>query len=280
MPLLLVAKATGRRCCVCRVGKQPSVPTTRRHSKSHLININTNVNSNFRQTKKMKIFFTQCLTIIVSFSFAQFAIVYDKDSFCNVRSFAGKDNNIIDKLKNGYIVYCFQNETNWTDIDYSKNGKALNGQVYKDRVIFISSYLTVPVLTKNNAKIILKKDSIKIVLTEQKFDKSKHRFSFYKEAKTQIELVDNKKYWGKDGGVPASEYKSIEVTIGQRKILLPKKAFENLYEPSLYNTQVNYDKTNDIIYIQSMNSDGAGSYEVIWKIDKGVYKDRFIAYGF
>ena len=211
----------------------------------------------------MKVFFTLCLTIIASFAFGQFAIIYDKDSFCNVRNFAGKGNNIIDKLKNGHIVYCLLNETNWTDIDYSKNGKDLNGQVYKDRVIFISSYLTVPVLTKDNAEITLKKDSIKIVLTEQKFDKSKHRFSFYKEAKDQIEFVDNKKYWGKDGGVPASEYKSIEVTIGQRKILLPKKAFENLYEPSLYNTQVNYDKTNDIIYIQSMNSDGAGSYEVI-----------------
>ena len=29
-----------------------------------------------------------------------------------------------------------------------------------------------------------------------------------------------------------------------------------------------------------MNSDGAGSYEVIWKIEKGVYKERYIAYGF
>lgn len=231
-------------------------------------------------TFKMKILFTICLTISVSFVFGQFAIIYDKDSFCNVRTSAEKGNNIIDKLENGHIVYCFPNNSNWTDIDYSKNKKDLNGQVYKDRVIFVSSYLTVPVLTKDNYKITLKKDSIKVVLTEQKFDKSKHKFSFYKEAKDQIELVDNKKYWGRDGGVPTSEYKSIEVTIGQNKISLPKTALKNLYEPSLYNTEVNYDKTNDIIYIQSMNSDGAGSYEVIWKIEKGVYRDRYIAYGF
>jgi hypothetical protein len=55
---------------------------------------------------------------------------------------------------------------------------------------------------------------------------------------------------------------------------------ENLYEISLANTKAHYDKANDILYIQSMNSDGAGSYEVIWKIEKGIYKNRFIAYGF
>jgi hypothetical protein len=231
-------------------------------------------------TLKMKILFTICLTITASFTFGQFAIIFDKDGFCNVRSSAEKNNNIIDKLSNGHFVYCFPNNTNWTDIDYSKNNKELYGQVYKDRVIFISSYSKVPVLTKENNKTTLQKDSIKVVLTEQKFDKTKHKFSYYKEAKDQIELIDNKKYWGLDGGVPTKQYKSIEVSFGQRKILLPKIAFVNLYEPSLYNTQVNYDKTNDMVYIQSMNGDGAGSYEVIWKIEKGVYKERYIAYGF
>lgn len=231
-------------------------------------------------TLKMNLFFIICLTITASFAFGQFAIISDKDGFCNVRSSSEKANNIIDKLKNGHFVYCFPNSTNWIDIDYSKDNKDLNGQVYKDRVIFVSSYLKIPILTEANNKITLQKDSIKVVVIEQKFDKTKHKFSFYKKAKDQIELVDNKKYWGKDGGVPTREYKSIEVNIGQRKVSLPKAAFENLYEPSLYNTKVNYDKTNDIVYIQSMNSDGAGSYEVIWKIEKGVYKDRFIAYGF
>lgn len=63
-------------------------------------------------------------------------------------------------------------------------------------------------------------------------------------------------------------------------MILPKNALEGLYEPALNNTQVNYDKQNDILYIQAMNSDGAGSYEVVWKIEKGTYKERYIAYGF
>lgn len=228
----------------------------------------------------MKLFFIICLTITASFAYGQFAIISDKDGFCNVRSSPEKSNNVIDKLANGHLVYCLPNRTNWTDIVYSKYNKDLNGQVYKDRLIFVSSFLKIPILTEANNKITLQKGSVKVVVTKQKFDKTKHKFSFNKAAKDQIELVDNKKYWGSDGGIPTREYKSIEVNIGQRKMSLPKVAFENLYEPSLDNTQVNYDKTNDIVYIQSMNSDGAGGYEVIWKIEKGVYKDRFIAYGF
>jgi hypothetical protein len=40
------------------------------------------------------------------------------------------------------------------------------------------------------------------------------------------------------------------------------------------------DKENDVIYIQSMNSDGAGGYVVAWKIEKNIYKERAIFNGF
>ena len=101
--------------------------------------------------------------------------------------------------------------------------------------------------------------------------------TFYKEYKDQLEYINNKKYWGTDGEIPKTEYKSIEIYIGIKNSR-PEIAIDNLFETSLYNTQVNHDKTNDVLYIQSMNSDGAGSYEVIWKIKKGVYKERYIAW--
>lgn len=228
----------------------------------------------------MKITFTIFLTLISCFAFGQFGIIHDQDGSCNVRNSAKKGNNIIDKLYNGHLVYVFENNGNWTNIDYTKNTKELNGQVYKDRLILISSYQNVPILTKDKSKVVLQKDSLQIVLTQQNFDRTKHKFTYNKEYRDQIQLINNKKYWGTDGGLPKTEYKSIEVYDGKTKLTLPKSALENLYEVSLYNSQVNYDKTNNIIYIQSMNSDGAGSYEVIWKVEKGVYKERYIAYGF
>jgi hypothetical protein len=228
----------------------------------------------------MKITFTIFWTLISCFAFGQFAITFDKDGNCNVRGSSEKSNNVIDKLNNGHLVYVFETNGNWSNIDYTKNNKELNGQVYKDRLILTSSYQNVPMLTKNKLKAVLKKDSLQIVLTQQSFDRTKHKFTYDKEYKDQIELIDNKRYWGTDGGLPKTEYKSIEINNGKTKLTLPKSALTNLCEINLYNTQVYYDKTNDIIYIQSMNSDGAGGYEVIWKIEKGVYKEGYVAHGF
>ena len=115
---------------------------------------------------------------------------------------------------------------------------------------------------------------------KKSFEKSKHIFKYDKEEKDQIVLIDNKQYWGTDGEMPKTEYESIKLVVGGKGIVLPKSAFANLYEPNLSMTQVHYDKTNSILYILSENSDAAGSYEVIWKVEKGIYKERFIAYGF
>ncbi|HKC37759.1 MAG TPA: hypothetical protein VKB95_16900, partial [Chitinophagaceae bacterium] len=148
------------------------------------------------------------------------------------------------------------------------------------RVNLISDYQKIPLLTKKENKIMLSKDSIKVIVTEQKFDKSKYKLTFHKEYKDQLQFINNKQYWGTDGRIQKTEYKSIEIYYGTKKVVLPKNAIDNLFEISLHNTQVNYDMINGILYIQSMNSDGAGSYEVIWKVEKGIYKERYIAYGF
>jgi hypothetical protein len=228
----------------------------------------------------MKTFLTIFIVSLANCVFGQFAIISNKDGFCNVRSSPGIGANIIDSLKRGHFIYCFETTGNWTSIDYSKGKEDLHGQIYKDRVKLISDYQKIPLLTKKENKIILSKDSIKVIISEQKFDKSKYKLTFHKEYKDQLQFINNKQYWGTDGEIPRTEYKSIEIYYGAKKVVLPKNAIDNLFETSLYNTQVNYDKTNDILYIQSMNSDGAGSYEVIWKIEKGIYKERYIAYGF
>ena len=217
-------------------------------------------------TSYMKSFFSTCWVLASNFVFGQFAIIYDKDGFSNIRSSTEKGNNIIDKLENGHLVYFFETNGNWTNVDYTKNKKELNGQVYKDRLKYISDFQVIPILLKEKNKVIHNKDSIKIIIAEQKFEKSKYKLTFNKENKNQLEYINNKRYWGTDGQIPRTEYKSIEIYIGIKRILMPKISLDNLFETSLYNTQVNYDKKNDILYIQSMNSDGAGSYEVIWKM--------------
>ena len=213
-------------------------------------------------------------------TYGQFAIICDKDGYTNVRTDSEKGNNIADKLQNGHLIYCLDDKGNWTNIDYLKNKKELNGYIYEGGYTLISNYQAIPMLTEENNLVKLAKDSIEVVIAQKTFDRSKHKYRYFKEAKDQIELIDNKKYWGTDGETPKTEYKSITVKIGQKVFELPFEALDNLYEPSLYNTQVNFNKKKNVIYIQSVNSDGAGAYEVIWKIESGIYKDRLIAYGF
>jgi hypothetical protein len=238
------------------------------------------VSFHLRRIELMKIFSIICLVLVSNFVFGQFAIVRDTNGFCNVRRSSENGTNVIDKLGNGHFVYCFRTNGNRTTIDYTKNNQQLNGQVYYDRLKLISDYQEIPLLTMEKNKIIIGKANIKIIVTEQKFDRSRYKLTFYKENKDQLEYINHKKYWGTDGEIPTKEYKSIEIHLGSMKITLPKIAIDNLFEPNLDATRVNYDKANGILYIQSMNSDGAGNYEVIWKIERGVYKERYIEYGF
>ena len=228
----------------------------------------------------MKIFFSIFLIYFSNNVFGQFAIIHDKDGYCNVRSTMEIGDNIIDSLKNGHLIYSFETNGNWINIDYSKGMMDQNGQVYKDRVKLISDYQNIPLITEENNKVVLSIDSIKIILTGQRFNRDKYKLSFHKEYKDQLQFINDEQYWGTDGGIPKTEYKAMEVSIGKRKVSLPQSALDNLFEVSLFNTIVNYDKPNDILYIQSFNSDGAGSYEVIWKVEKGSYKERYVAYGF
>lgn len=228
----------------------------------------------------MKLIFLLSSTLLSIVTFGQFAIVSDKDGYCNVRNSSESGNKISDTLMNGHLVYCFEKAGNWINIDYSRKTKELHGYLYHDRIKYISDFRNIPVFSKQTHSATYAEDSIKVTVTTQKSDKTKYRFSYYKGNKDQIELINGKRYWGTDGGQPRTEYKVISIVLGKRNILLPQEAVANLFEPNLFNTEVNYDEKNDVLYIQSMNSDGAGGYLVIWKIESARYTDRYVTYGF
>ena len=227
----------------------------------------------------MKICCTIYFVFLMNICFGQYASIYDSSGNCSVRSVENID-SIIDYIKNGHVVQGLHDSANWVTVLYSKNGIYRNGQINKSCIDLISDHLEIPIwFKKGRQKILLQKDSLKITLISQKFKKSKHRFAFYEEAEDQVQFIDSKTFWGTDGLVPTMEYKSITVEIRKRKIVLPRISFANLFEPALYYTAAYYDQAKDILYIQAMNSDGAGAYRVVWKIEKGVYKEQYIFVG-
>ncbi|MDW8548455.1 hypothetical protein NG800_006015 [Epilithonimonas ginsengisoli] len=212
--------------------------------------------------------------------FGQFAIVSDKDGFVNVRTTAEIGNNISDKLENGFVVYSFEPNGNWINIDYKKKGKELGGYIYKDRIKFVTDFIKIPQKSQNDGILKLGNDQIKIEIRETKFIKENHKLTFVKNSNTLLDKIDGYQIFGADGNIPRRQYKSIKVKINKTEIELPNIALKNLYEPNLANHQATYDEKNDTLYIFSMNSDGAGSYEVIWVIEKNKFKERIEAYGF
>ena len=208
-----------------------------------------------------------------------FAVINDKDGYVNVRKEKSVHSKVLKKLDNNTLIFVFvydkADDGNWIHPDYE-------GYIYNDRVKWIHNF---PQIAKGIAKgntIVFEGKEIQVVLSTEKFDKSKHSFKYHKEYRDVIEKIDGKLFWGTDGNMPKREYKSIEVKIRGKQVSIPQSAYSDLYQPNLY-TDLNfvyYDKDSDILYIVANNGDGAGAYMVCWQIEKGVYKGRKVGIPF
>ena len=208
-----------------------------------------------------------------------FAVINDKDGYVNVRKEKSVHSKVLKKLDNNTLIFVFEydkaQDGNWIYADYE-------GYIYNDRVKWIHKF---PQIAKGIAKgntIVFNRKEIQVVLSTEKFDKSKHSFKYHKEYRDVIEKIDGKLFWGTDGNMPKREYKSIEVKIRGKQVSIPQSAYNDLYESYLYTefNSVHYDKDNDILYIVALNGDGAGAYMVCWQIEKGFYKGRKVGIPF
>ena len=212
-----------------------------------------------------------------------FAVIYDKDGYVNVRKGKSAQSKVLKKLDNNTLIFVFEydkaQDGNWIYADYE-------GYIYNDRVKWIHNFPQIAKAIAKGNTIVFEGKEIQVVLSTEKFDKSKHSFKYHKEYRDVIEKIDGKPFWGTDGNMPKKEYKSIEVKIRGKQVSIPQSAYSDLYQPNLY-TDLNfvynfvyYDKDNDILYIVANNGDGAGAYTVCWQIEKGVYKGRKVGIPF
>jgi hypothetical protein len=220
---------------------------------------------------------------VTSVSSAQYAVTYNRST--DVRESGSATAFVSYRLPAGTPVYTFEDEagTGWTPIDFNQEWLKiynLSGFVRKGDVKPISEFTPIPYSYSNENKMILKKDDISVILTQVDFDKSTSVFEFVKENPTVLLKINGKEFFGTDGGMPTKRYGFIDVTIGKDKISIPQADLEDLFQPNLEDTQAFYDPKNDILYISSMNSDGAGGYSVLWIIEKRQYKTRHVFYGF
>lgn len=223
----------------------------------------------------MKKIFTSYLCLLTTVSFGQFAIVQDSDGYVNIRSSAAITATILDTLHNGRFVWYFGNDGEWITIDYQKKGISKNGYIHKSRIIYLTAFDSIPLLKTEVNKIIFRDDGLQVILSFKKFNPAQHKLTYKKDGgASYISRINNKPIWGTDGNIPNTQYASVVIKKGNTSSQLPLSAIENLFEPSPEFHECRYDKEKDILYLSTLNSDGAGSYALLWVIEKGKYKER------
>lgn len=230
--------------------------------------------------KKINLAVVLVVSLFISNKIFSQSIINDKDGFVNVRKEPSKNSTVFDTLRNGHLLYDLEREGNWVAIDYFKNNESFSGYIYKGRSKRIDAFTEIKRKIIKANEVVLGNDTIEISVTKSKFDPKKHQITYSKENKKAMTLIDKKQYYGTDGEVPKTQYEEVKVKIKDTLIVLPKSATENLYQPSLNTIAVHFDYKTKTIYIDSINSDGAGGYVVVWKIKNGKFEDRYVFYGF
>ena len=204
--------------------------------------------------------------------FGDYAVVKDKDGYVNIRAKESVKSKIVGTLPNNTLVYGFfdkeYNPTNWIEVD--------KGYVHQSRLKRIFDFRAIEGKEQGNSVIFDDKD-VKVTITKQKFDKTKHKIT-KKEHDGWTELIiDGKKMYGiEDELLPDDHYKSITVTMKGKNVPIPKSAYDDLYQIFYFSSSVYYDKEAEALYILAHNSENASAYEVCWQIVKGEYITRIV----
>jgi hypothetical protein len=229
----------------------------------------------------MKVIKTIILLFFTANAFSQLAVVNDADGYLNVRFKADKNGRIDNKLLNNEVVFCFEPEGNWINVDYKKNNEDLSGYIYKNRVKYISNFTNIKPVELTDNRVKFKSDSVCVQLLKSKFISKQNKLSYRKNNEYKfLYRINGKLFFGTDGEIPKYQYEKILITIGKDTLKIPVSDYIDLYEPNLNFTHLNFDDKNQIYYLSALNSDGAGGYEVVWVFEKGKYYRRYIYYGF
>ena len=204
--------------------------------------------------------------------FGDYAVVKDKDGYVNIRAKENVKSKIVGTLPNNTLVYGFFdkefNPTNWIEVD--------KGYVHQSRLKKIFDFRAIKGKVQGNSIIFDDKD-VKVTITKQKFDKTKHKITKKGQGSYEQLIIDGKEIiYGWDGSLAQDHYKSITVTMKGKNVPIPKSAYDDLYEISYFSSSIYYDEEAEALYIYAVNGEAGLAYQVCWQIVKGEYITRII----
>lgn len=210
-------------------------------------------------------------------SFCSFAKIVDKDGYVNVREKGSAGSKIIGTLKSGEDVFIFEDlGTDWLSISFiSESKKELSGYIHRSRIKYINTLEPIPNVNydDSHADFLFKDISVQIKTDLFDIDANKKYFSKDKDG---FDKYKGKFMMGTDGfrADAKTKYRYIIATTGKQTVKIPQTEIEDLFNANNQYTACYYDKEDNSLYIHLSNSDGAGSYVVLFTIQNGIYKGR------
>lgn len=209
-----------------------------------------------------------------------YAIIKDKDGFVNVRKEPNAKSEIIGKL---YIddIFSYDPESEsvaWIQIykeDIKNENEFINGYIDKTRLFPLSKFKSLNRIHLGLRSASVSNDSISITIKSSAFKAQSHKLRY---RTGELLSIDGKHIWGTDGNVPKVKITDVNVSLNNTPIIIPKREFDDLYEPNFKMFRA-YLSKNGTIYIEIDNSDGAGAYTIIWVIKDHNYLKRYIDNG-
>ena len=224
----------------------------------------------------MKKIFLFLLIFNPTISFSQiegFAIAHDKDGYTNVRYRPDLKSKIVGILKDKEVFFATSEvgENDWIEI-----GKPnLQGFIHKSRVILFSSFPEIKVSVENENYVKFHNKAITLEITSGKFNSKTNKIQKGSNVKV-IEKINGKKFYGTDGDLPKTSFKSIVCKIDGKELSVEREQLNDIFEPNLSNVELYFDAKTETIYLSMYNSDGAGGYYLGFTFCKNQKPQRYI----
>ena len=222
-------------------------------------------------------------------AYAQFVEIHDADGYTNLRAEANTQSRVITRIGNGRFVYIISDDAapqvlpkNWLFVRYRDDkNKLQDGWLHQSRVrklggetINRTKSVRGFACTHFDVQLYVEMDKFNYTANKKHFG-GKHLNSDH----PILHTYKGKTMYGTDGSIPQTAYTSMTLVQNGRRHIIAPTAFEHLFNPYFEDTDkgtdhiCQYDTKRKRLYLQAWNSDGAGSYTVLFVFENGKVRE-------
>lgn len=219
---------------------------------------------------------------------ADFAEVSDADGYVNLRAEANTQSRVITRIGNGAFVYLVPPEAeppvgDWVFVQYrnSKN-QVQDGWLHQSRLRNIAQFPTMSHQASSRGFSCINQHA-QLYVEMDKFDYAANKKHFggkkLNDSYPILLTYKGKTMFGTDGAIPHTAYTAMTLVQNDNRHRIAPSAFEHLFNPYFEGSSkgidhiCTYDAKRKRIHYIAWNSDGAGTYAVLFVFENGKLRE-------